>query len=343
MKTMRRRGRGRRTTLTLGAMALAALLATSVVAAQDRPRGDRDECRCVDRDGEEIADCTCLRGPTSDNLFRGLTFYHEGRARLGITVSTDQSASLDARGARVQSVTRRGPADEAGLEEGDVITRIDGHSLLEALDADTERDFDLDRSVPVQRLLAMLGELEQGDEVEVQYERDGQTRTVTVEASELSGWTDIGVVGPGWDRQEMADRVRAFGDRMREFRFEGPRGNQGFGLWADSVSSPRLRVLTSPGTGIYIFGDAGGLELIELNEGLAGYFGVDGGVLVADVPEDSPLGLQPGDVVLAVGDREVDGPSHLRRILRSYEDDEPITFRIMRHEREMNVQGRLSR
>jgi predicted metalloprotease with PDZ domain len=321
-------------------MALAALVATTVAAAQDWPRVDRDECRCVDRDGKEISDCTCLRTRTSGDLLRGLTFYRDARARLGVTVSTEQEASLDARGARVQSVTRNGPADDAGIEEGDMITGVDGHSLLDALDADTERAFNLDRSVPVQRLLAISGKLDPGQEVEVQYERAGQAHTTTVEARDLPGWTDFGVVGPGWDRQEMADRVRAFGDRMREFRFEAPEGGREFRLYADSTTSPRLRVLTSPNAGVYFFSGTNGLELIELNEGLAGYFGVSAGVLVADVPADSPLGLQPGDVVIAVGDREVDGPDHLRRILRSY-DDEPITFRIMRHEREMSVQGRL--
>ncbi len=140
----------------------------------------------------------------------------------------------------------------------------------------------------------------------------------------------------------MADRVRALGDRMREYRFQAPSGGEGLHFWSDSTSSPRVRLMTSPDAGVYLFGRTDGLELLELNEGLAGYFGVSGGVLVTDVPEDSPLGLQPGDVVLAVGDRDVDGPGHLRRILRSYQDDEPITFRIMRHEREMSVQGRLS-
>ena len=340
MKTMRRRGRGGRTALTSGSMAMAALLATTVAAAQDRPRGERTECHCVDASGKDIPDCTCLQTRRMGDLMAGATLFRDTRARLGITVSTEQSGSLDARGARVQSVTRHGPADDAGIEEGDVITRVDGHNLLEALDSDTERDFDLDRSVPVQRLLAISRELDPGQKVEVQYERDGQAHTATVEARDLAGWSDFGVVGPGWNRQEMSDRVRALTDRMRAFTYESPGGGK-FDLWADSASSPRLRVLTNPGSGLYVFGNAGGLELIDLNPGLAGYFGVSAGVLVADVPEDSQLGLQPGDVVTAVGDRDVDSPEQLRRILRSYDHDETITFRIMRHEKEMSVQGHL--
>jgi len=339
MKTMRRRGRGGRATLTTSLLALAGLLVTTVAAAQETRTRLRADCRCVDADGNEIEDCTCLRTPSSRDLVRGLAFYRDSRARLGVSVSTDQGASLDARGARVQSVTRDGPADDAGIREGDVITSVDGHSLLDALDTDTERGFDLDRSIPVQRLLAISRELEPGQEVEVRYERDGETRTATLETEDLPTWTSFQMTTPSWERREMADRVREMGDRMRSFQLDMPQGR--FRLWADSTDGSRLRVLGSPGAAVYFYGGVSGLELIELNPGLAGYFGVSGGVLVADVPEDSPLGLQPGDVVLSVGDREVDSPEHLRRILRSYDQDEDITFRIMRHEREMSVRGHL--
>ena len=43
------------------------------------------------------------------------------------------------------------------------------------------------------------------------------------------------------------------------------------------------------------------------------------GVLVISVPKDSELGLKGGDVVLAVDGRKPESPSHLLRILRSYE------------------------
>jgi len=342
MTTMRRRGprrRGMRAALAGGGIALAALLAATTVSAQARTRGTERDCRCVDRNGEEIPDCRCLRTPGLANLY----VFRDTRARLGITVSSDQGARADAQGARVGSVMDGGPAEGAGIREGDVITRLDGHSLLEPLDSATEADFDLDRSVPVQRLLAITRDIDPGQEVEVEYLRDGETRTATIEARELSGWTSIGMGGPGWNAREMADRMRILGDSMRRLRLEMPRAALGLRLWADSTESPRFHVLTHPEAGVYLFRAPDGLDLVELNPKLAEYFGVSGGVLVADVPDDTPLGLQPGDVVLAVGDREVEGPDHLRRILRSYQPDETISFRIMRHESEMNVQGHLSR
>ena len=84
-----------------------------------------------------------------------------------------------------------------------------------------------------------------------------------------------------------------------------------------------------------------GLEMLELKPGLGEYFGVGEGVLVTDVAEDSSLGLEPGDVIVRVGEREVSTPDRVRRILRSYVDDEDITFQVRRDGRDMSVAGRL--
>jgi S1-C subfamily serine protease len=86
-----------------------------------------------------------------------------------------------------------------------------------------------------------------------------------------------------------------------------------------------------------------GVALEELNPKLGEYFGTTEGVLVTDVDEESSLGLQPGDVILEIGDRDVTDPDRVRRILGTYDDDEAITLRIMRQKREMSVQGTLSR
>ncbi|MFD6951939.1 MULTISPECIES: S1C family serine protease [unclassified Nocardiopsis] len=61
------------------------------------------------------------------------------------------------------AVEEGGPADEAGLRSGDVIVALDG-----------------DRVDSGQELLAMLRGLSPGDEVEVEYERDGERDTATV-------------------------------------------------------------------------------------------------------------------------------------------------------------------
>ena len=65
------------------------------------------------------------------------------------------------------------------------------------------------------------------------------------------------------------------------------------------------------------------------------------GVLVVSAPKDSGLGLNGGDVVLAVDGRKPAGPSQLLRILRSYERGETFKVDILRKQKREVVTGRV--
>ena len=58
-------------------------------------------------------------------------------------------------------------------------------------------------------------------------------------------------------------------------------------------------------------------------------------------PKDSALSLKGGDVVLRVDGREPSGPSHLLRILRSYEAGESFKLDIMRDRKKQTVTARI--
>jgi len=327
-----KRGWWRNTGWCVALAALGMMLTASGTAAQDD--SDQD-CRCVDSDGSAIDNCTCFVvpdvprimafGPDGDFNFK--LDFPAFRPRLGVTVSTDQDDALDAQGARVGDVMDEGPADDAGIREGDIITHIDGRSLLEALGGDAEEDFDLDESIPVQRLLAITRELEPGESVDVRYLRDGQPMTATVDVQDLGAqWS-----GFGRDiREQIRPQMEQLRQQLREQRVDVDRQRE------------RVRALdgfdpfvVSPGMARY------GLHLTELTPGLGEYFGTDQGVLVTDVDEDSALGLQAGDVLLRVGDREATSPQRVLRILSSYGDEEAVTFRVLRRGSEVDVQGRL--
>lgn len=341
-------------TWTRAALAAAMLaLATSVagpspVSAQDV----RAECRCVDADGNEIENCTCFRGPRM-NAYAPLLALQAGQPRLGVTVSADQSARIDADGAEVTDVLEGGPADEAGIREGDVITRIGAQSLTEPTESSAERLFDLDRSIPVQRLLAIVAELEPGQEVEVAFLRDGTPQTTVLETRALPavGRGDFSVALPRFrDGRDGEDRLRELlGGEWRDG--VAPR------VWSDEMvpggdlpGNIRLRfngphdggvAVFDRGRGLLYSSERDGLSLIELKPALGAYFGATEGVLVTDVTRRSGLGLEAGDVVLAIGDRTVTNPDRFRRILSSYGDEEDITFRILRDGSETSVTGRL--
>jgi len=296
------------------------------------------DCRCVDSDGNAIENCTCFVVPEVPDiealmaLGGGPDFdfdfdFAAARPRLGVTVSSDQDDALDAQGALVTDVMEDGPADEAGIREGDIITSVGGQSLFAPLSSDAEEDFDLDASLPVQRLLGIARELDPGEAVEVAYLRDGQTRTATVEAQDLAGmW---GAWGRNF-RAEIMPQMEQLRERLREQSFDLERNRRDV-----RVFQGRGPFVQTPGAARY------GLEMVELTPGLGSYFGTEEGVLVSDVDEDSAFGLLPGDVILRVGDRDATSPERVRRMLDSYGDDEEVTFRVRRQGSEIDVLGRL--
>jgi len=71
-------------------------------------------------------------------------------------------------------------------------------------------------------------------------------------------------------------------------------------------------------------------ELVKVTPALGRYFGTDKGVLVARAPTDATLGLQDGDIIVAIGGREPQSGSHAMRILRSYQPGESVEIRILR-------------
>jgi hypothetical protein len=312
----------------LGALAGVTSPADASAAAQQQ---DRTECRCVDVDGDPIDNCTCFRMPRVEMALAPFM----ARPRLGISVDSDQPSSVDAQGAEVSSILENGPAAQAGLQEGDIITRIDGRSLLSPLATDVEARFAEDESLPVQRLLSIARGLEPGDRVEVEYLRSGERRTATIEAQELSGRGFAYAFGLDPERLRVdTERIREQAERLREQARDWEL------QWNDR--QPLVR-----GVAPWIGGPFGmvryGLQLIELNEGLGSYFGTSEGVLVTEADEDSTLGLRAGDVILRVGDRAVATPDRVLRLLGTYEDGEEVRFRVRRNGNEIDVMGRVER
>ena len=82
-------------------------------------------------------------------------------------------------------------------------------------------------------------------------------------------------------------------------------------------------------------------ELVTVTPALGRYFGADQGVLVARAPEDSTLGLQDGDVIVAISGREPQSGPHAMRILRSYQPGESVELRILRDRRAQTLNAKV--
>ncbi|MGW2255248.1 S1C family serine protease [Kitasatospora sp. NPDC001660] len=88
---------------------------------------------------------------------------NSGRAALGVTARTSFNQQFQPAGAVIVSVTAGGPAAAAGLQPGDVITRI-GDTTVDSLNA----------------LTTALASLTPGSKVTVAYTRDGNSETADV-------------------------------------------------------------------------------------------------------------------------------------------------------------------
>ncbi|MDX2438762.1 MAG: PDZ domain-containing protein [Acidobacteriota bacterium] len=233
-------------------------------------------------------------------------FFGEGFSRSGLGIIIGRVSSVlhgeGAPGAEILAVTPGSPADEAGLQPGDIVVAWNGESLVE--DGKDPRWTAADAS---RELVARSRELEEGDSVTLRYLRDGKELEVTLEARELDFGSTywVGTAGrPHVDVRATPDVV--WKSAKPWFLPQG---------WLD-------------------------MELVEINPELGAYFGSDAGVLVVRGPEgDETLGIESGDVILRIGNREVKNPEHVMRILRSYEPDEELSVDIVRHGRSETLTG----
>jgi S1-C subfamily serine protease len=237
------------------------------------------------------------------------------RARLGVNVDLTANKT-DSLGASLLSVTPGGPAAKAGLRSGDVITKLNGKSLTASENTGANED----RSLPGLRLVELAAQLKPAETITLEYLRDGARKTTSlVTGNEIVTMNSFGPEGEfTWQFPEEGQL------------FEKMKGNFGIqpraGGWAFAYGGPLME-----------------LELAPLNADLGAYFGTTEGVLVINVPKDSPLGVKGGDVILNVDGRKASGPGSFLRILRSYDPGDSFKLEIMRNKTRTTVTGKVEK
>ena len=265
---------------------------------------------------DEDEDCPCRR-----------------RGMIGITFDTDGETNV----VRVTDVRRGSPAERAGVQEGDVVIRLNG-------DAAT-----------IERMSTLPMELQAGDTVQLRVRGERGERDVVVVAAARPGGLAFGIE-PNLARERMfvlrdslegplhllEGRLDSLHVRLRQIEpTMHIRVDSVMRLMGDSLNvviagarGAEVRALELAREGMFEQSEpfflelgrrsAAGAQLAEMNEGLARYFGGQReGALVIEVGPETPAaraGLEAGDVIVRAGSQLVEDPDDMRRALMRDED-----------------------
>lgn len=246
----------------------------------------------------QVADLSRQMGERSGEAFVYEFMSDEDRGVIGVVLTRDGEDL------KIASVTPGGPAEEAGVEPGDVLVAVNGEPVETG-------DGKGVRGAP-----EGLRDLEAGDTVTLTLSGDAGEREVTVEAGRhgMMNW------GPAMRE-------------LRELKMHAPRAPHPPSVpdmphLDEEIRHKVHRAMDA--IHVNVNRGWGRVELAPLNEELGRYFGADEGVLVVSAPEDNPLGLKGGDVILRIDGREPSDPGHAFRMARSYGVGEKLEVEILR-------------
>ena len=181
-------------------------------------------------------------------------------------LAQEPGTSESRNGVELYGVTPGGGAEAAGLQAGDLITSIGATSLV-----------DVDE--PMQALVSHMKGVELGEEVMVNYLREGVSASAAITTQERS-----------------AHMATFFSDSDfdLDFDFDFDVNLDEFANGADfSAMIPSVRSSVEHSS-----------RLMSVEGELAGYFAVDKGVLVVSAPQQDSQ-LKGGDIILSVGGEEI--------------------------------------
>lgn len=230
---------------------------------------------------------------------------HRGRgAYLGVRV--EEATDLEEGGARVYDVIPDSPAEEAGIEEGDVIVRFRGEPV----------------GGPI-ALTRKIRAARPGETVELEIVRDGERKKIAVELGERPSWPGMGAL-KHLERLEDIEKLVVPDIRKEIRKYRIPGGGQ---AWMFRFGGkPKL-----------------GVELVQTTPELREFFGADrdAGVLVGRVMKGSAAekaGIRVGDLIVAVDGEKVRDASEIVEALED-KDGKRVELVVIRERRTIKLEA----
>jgi membrane-associated protease RseP (regulator of RpoE activity) len=224
-------------------------------------------------------------GPSqeSPDHFSGGGFPAANRALLGV-LTLPAGDSLH--GARVEEVEKGTPADSAGLQKGDLIVKIDDQKIGSAED-----------------LSRVIGSYAPADVVTVSFERQGQTKEVSVKLGRNDNRGMLGMGSMPMDRFHMpfSGRGQSPDNFMKEFRHFHP-------FISPSNNEPRL------GISVEERDDHDGVTVKQVESGSAA----------------QAAGFEPGDVLTQFAGAPIHGIDDVLQAIRAHRADDQVKATVSR-------------
>jgi C-terminal processing protease CtpA/Prc len=233
------------------------------------------------------------------------------RGMLGVVLDDD------ATGLRVSGLTPGGPAERAKVQDGDVITAMDGVSTRGRDDMFIARHLVVGKPVT-------LSVLRDGRPLQVR---------VTPERFQAADWQALARTAQTAAQRSLEKLNSPEFQKQLDLRME---------LAKKQSEEARAEIAAHWGDN---FGANGGwfapwwgLNLASLNPGLGRYFGTDRGALVLSSDAQRYPGLQAGDVITEVAGRAVSKPEDALRALQALPGNEPARLTVLRHGKPLAVE-----
>jgi S1-C subfamily serine protease len=223
------------------------------------------------------------------------------RGYLGVFLKDGE----EGKGVIVAGVQEDTPAEEAGIEKGDIIAEIDGKPMA------THRS-----------VIEHVGAKKPGNAVKVKLLRNGEEKVVKATLTKRDKMAPEKKIFK-FKFPPMKD-MEEFGEEFGE-EFEGLGKELGSFLkglpehWEESTSKAFL-----------------GIYPEDIGPELAEYFGAVEGILVTKTIEDGPAkkaGLKAGDVITEIDGEKIENCSDLREVLRDKNPGDKIKVKVLRQKK----------